>query len=138
MFVCQFINTVASCTVIAANGVSLVKALANQIKNAANHKSCGEFSGTAAKGTVRYRYYSAGGDCDTTAEEKTIAGALEDHLKQFGDPLCETQCLNLTHGGTWNGFLLIGPADDFNSKAYCGPKLHFDHCTSGGKNDLTG
>ncbi|KAH7251039.1 hypothetical protein BKA59DRAFT_523973 [Fusarium tricinctum] len=130
--VCRFINTVASCTVIAANGFSLVKTIVNQIRNAANHKSCGEFTGTAAKGK------SAGGDCDTTAEEKTIAGALEDHLKQFGDPLCENQYLNLTHSGTWNGYLLIGPADGFDSKVYCGTKLNFDHCTSGGKNDLTG
>ncbi|CAG7562050.1 unnamed protein product [Fusarium equiseti] len=122
--ICQFIATTAACTVIADNGIRLVKAIARP-----------KISLTKR---ILISLLAAGGDCDTIAEEKTIAGALEDHLKQYGDPLCETRCLNLTHGGTWNGYLLIGPADDFDSSAYCGPKLDFDHCTSGGKYDWDG
>lgn len=79
---------------------------------------------------------STGRHCDTTAEQETIAGAIEHHIKNNGHKICGTQCLELTHGGTWHGYLLIGPASNFDHKAYCGPKVSFKHCDSGGKGDM--
>lgn len=55
---------------------------------------------------------------------------------QNSGKLCRTECLDLTHGGTWDGYLLIGPASHFDSNMYCGPKLPFKHCDSGGKEDV--
>ena len=33
----------------------------------------------------------------------TVAGTLEHSVRQYGYPLCETQCLNLAHRGTGDG-----------------------------------
>ncbi|KAF4418917.1 hypothetical protein FACUT_11638 [Fusarium acutatum] len=104
-------------------------------------KTCTTFTGCAGPGgNLFYRYLetsqSNGRHCDTTAEQETIAGAIERHIKRHGHKICGTECLNLTHGGTWYGYLLIGPADKFDHSAECGPEISFKHCDSGGKGDL--
>ncbi|KAF4969029.1 hypothetical protein FSARC_3683 [Fusarium sarcochroum] len=81
---------------------------------------CGYFSGNAGPNDeIHYEYHAAGKHCDTTAEKATI-----------------TECLDLTYGGPWNGYLLIGPSEGFDYKAYCGPKLNLQTCDSRGKSDL--
>jgi hypothetical protein len=133
--VCQALGAAASCFVIGANLYHLSTTIAKNIKDLSDQRSCGTF--TASMGGVTYRYHANGKNCDTTAEEATIAGAIEHHIKNVnGGKLCATECLDLTHGGTWDGFLLIGPRDGFDSSKYCGPKLSFGSCDSGGKNDL--
>lgn len=49
--------------------------------------------------------------------------------------ICGTLCLRLDHGGTWNGWLKLGPVGSFNEKAYCGVGLPFNSCVSG-NNDI--
>jgi hypothetical protein len=106
-----------------------------RIKDQANQKSCGTVSGSV--NDVSYKYYAAGQNCDTTAEQQTIAGAIEHHLKYKNNgQLCDTECLDLTHSGSWNGHLLIGLSGSFASNAYCGPSLSFDNCDNGGKADF--
>ncbi|CAK1363212.1 unnamed protein product [Cercospora beticola] len=83
----------------------------------------------------------AAGNCDTTAEEKTIERAVLHHIKTTdGSKVCYTECLDLTHGGTWDGYLLIGPSASFDANQYCGPRLSrdsFKDCSSGGKKDAS-
>jgi hypothetical protein len=108
--------------------------VATEIKDLSNQRSCATFTGQTDG--VTYRYHANGKNCDTTAEQVTIAGAIEHHIKHVdGGKLYGTECLDLTHGGTWDGFLLIGPTYGFDSKMYYGPKLNFGSCNSRGKND---
>ncbi|CZT20862.1 uncharacterized protein RCC_06722 [Ramularia collo-cygni] len=105
------------------------------IKDVTNERSCGIFRG--AYNDVAYRYTATGTHCDTTAEQATIGGAIEHHIKEIdGGKVCGMECLNLSHGGTWSGYLLIGPRSSFDNSVYCGPTLSFNHCDSGGKNDF--
>lgn len=73
---------------------------------------------------ISWVYYATGRNCDTTAEASTIQGAIKHHLQTTdGSKLCGTECLDLTHSGTWSGYLLIGPTSSFKSTTYCGPVL---------------
>ncbi|KAJ5713180.1 uncharacterized protein N7483_010361 [Penicillium malachiteum] len=84
-----------------------------------------------------YIYYASGRNCDTTAQKATIEGALKKYLKEIDDEeLCGTECLRMHHGGTWDGWLKIGPKASFDEDAYCGPKLSFSSCISGGDADV--
>ena len=132
--VCEAIIVTASCIAIKNELKSYVLYMANVIKDLSNQRSCGTF--TSQVGNVKFRYHANGKNCDTTAEQATIAGAIENHLKKNGGRLCATECLDLTHGGTWDGFLLIGPSNSFEANRYCGPTLNFGQCTSGGKKDF--
>ncbi|GKU08152.1 hypothetical protein FLAG1_09971 [Fusarium langsethiae] len=99
------------------------------VKHASNVKTCSTFTGYAGPNReIFYRYRSTGRYCDTTAEQETIAGAIEHHIKKHGSKVCGTECLDLSHGGTWNGYLAIGPAKSFDHKAYCEPELSFGSC----------
>ncbi|WZH42128.1 uncharacterized protein QYS62_003096 [Fusarium acuminatum] len=133
--VCERILAAGSaCVVIGGAIKSAVLQISSSIKHASNMKTCTTFTGRAGpNGELFYRYRR---HCDTTAQQETIAGALEHHFKKHGTKMCGTQCLDLTHGGTWNGYLAIGPAKSFDHKSYCGPELSFNNCDSGGKNDL--
>jgi hypothetical protein len=132
--VCQALGAAASCVVIGTGLYHMSSTVATDIKDLSNQKSCATFTGSTDG--VTYRYYANGKNCDTTAEQVTIAGAIEHHIKNVnGGKLCQTECLDLTHGGTWDGFLLIGPRNGFDSSKYCGPKLSFGSCDSGGKKD---
>ncbi|TGO40703.1 hypothetical protein BHYA_0033g00570 [Botrytis hyacinthi] len=86
---------------------------------------------------VSWVYYATGRDYDTTAEAKTLQGAIKHHLTTTdGNSLYSTECLDLTHSGTWSGFLLIEPTNSFDSTMYCGPSLPIGACTSGRKKDI--
>ncbi|KAJ0141878.1 Uncharacterized protein HZ326_15280 [Fusarium oxysporum f. sp. albedinis] len=135
--VCERIITITSHCVIIGGAIKLTWRSGAAIKHASNVKTCSTFTGHAGPNSnLFYRYRSTGRHCDTTAEQETIAGAIEHHIKNHGHKICGTQCLELTHGGTWHGYLLIGPASNFDHKAYCGPEVSFKHCDSGGKGDI--
>ncbi|KAI1071037.1 hypothetical protein LB507_011493 [Fusarium sp. FIESC RH6] len=127
----------ASCVVVGGFIRSAAIQFSSVVKHASNVQTCSTFTGYAGPDReIFYRYRSTGRHCDTTAEQETIAGAIEHHIKKHGSKLCGTECLDLSHGGTWNGYLAIGPAKSFDHKAYCGPELNFGSCDSGGKGDL--
>ncbi|KAF5237860.1 hypothetical protein FANTH_10574 [Fusarium anthophilum] len=124
--VCERIITITShCVIIGGAIKDGILSISAAIKHASNVKTCSTFTGHAGpNGNLFYRY------------RETIAGAIEHHIKNHGHKICGTQCLELTHGGTWHGYLLIGPASNFDHKAYCGPQVSFEHCDSGGKGDM--
>ncbi|KAI9041942.1 uncharacterized protein KD926_006279 [Aspergillus affinis] len=79
----------------------------------------------------RYEYHPTGRNCDTTAQQKAIPGAIYDYLKTVeGDKIYDTQCLLLDYGGPYAGYLKLGKEGAFDSSAYCGPTLHFEYCAS--------
>ncbi|KAM5358110.1 hypothetical protein ACJZ2D_015577 [Fusarium nematophilum] len=116
---------------------SIYLAFDTAISAASSDKSCGTFSGKAGpSGEVSYRYTPVGRDCDTAAEHTTIAAAIEHNIKVHGSQPCRTECMDLTHGGSWNGYLLIGPTDGFDSSMYCGPQLEFVSYNSCGEHKV--
>lgn len=133
--VCQALGRAASCIGMESGVHRICDSIATRIKDLSNAHDCVTVTGSISG--VSYRYYANGANCDTTAERSTIAGAIEHHIKHVnGAKLCQTECLDLTHGGTWNGYLLIGPTNGFDSSKYCGPNLGFGSCDAGGKKDF--
>ena len=132
--VCEALIVGAACVTLKNEAVDIYNYLANVIKDLSHERSCGTFTDTI--GPIKFKYRANGKHCDTTAEEGTIAGAIENHIERRGGQVCGMECLDLTHGGTWDGFLLVGPTGNFDSSMYCGPSLDFDQCTSGGKKDF--
>lgn len=87
--------------------------LAVRIKQRAIGKDCNAHCGHI--GAVHYKFWNAGGDCDTTAQVKTIAGAIDHVLKEeSGQWLCNTYCMTMKHGGALIGYLKI------SVKSVCG------------------
>ncbi|PYH93385.1 hypothetical protein BO71DRAFT_478514 [Aspergillus ellipticus CBS 707.79] len=134
--VCErILSAVASCFGIAGVTYTLAEGFAGIIKGRSESKTCASVSGSIAG--YDYMYYATGKDCDTTATQETIAGALYHYLTTVeDDKVCGTQCLKLDHSGTWDGFLKFGKSSVFDSSAYCGNKLSYYSCASGGKKDL--
>ncbi|ESZ92107.1 hypothetical protein SBOR_7522 [Sclerotinia borealis F-4128] len=135
--VCErIIQTTNACLKIASILVQAAKTIGASIKALSDDGSCSKSEGSLDG--LSWVYYATGRNCDTTAEAATIQGAIKQHLQTTdGSVLCGMECLDLTHSGTWSGFLLIGPTSTFNSAAYCGPTLSFTSCSSGGNNNQT-
>lgn len=89
--------------------------------------SCGTFTGSTPDGSVTYSFRTKGETCDTTYAQTQIPLAIEHRLKVEGGGICATQCLNLKK--PFDGYLLLGPSDNFDSSIYCGPVLSLSsHC----------
>jgi hypothetical protein len=126
---------VGACVGIATYVVGFARNIATTIKDLSNGGNCNAMHGTFEG--LRWTYYSSGRNCDTTAQHDTIAGAIKKYLNNVEhNNICGTQCLRMDHGGTWDGWLKLGPVGSFNENAYCGPSLSFDSCLSGGNNDI--
>ncbi|KAL5316790.1 hypothetical protein ACEPPN_015841 [Leptodophora sp. 'Broadleaf-Isolate-01'] len=132
--VCERVLAAAiNCVVFGSGIFTIASAIGGAIRGLADQNSCAKSYGSLDG--ISWLYYATGSNCDTTAEAGTIAGAIKQHLSTVdGASMCTTDCLDLTHSGTWNGYLLIGPSNNFNSGMYCGPTLSFATYTSGGKN----
>lgn len=134
--VCErILAATGSCVVVANFAVAVAKSLASTIKELSDQGSCNTMRGTYE--SLSWVYHSSGRNCDTTAQQATIAGAIKKYLDDVnGNKLCGTECLRMDHGGTWDGWLKLGPTANFKSNAYCGPSLTFSSCLSGGNNDI--
>ncbi|KAJ5192809.1 hypothetical protein N7449_008951 [Penicillium cf. viridicatum] len=134
--VCERILAATGSYVVVANfAVAMAKSLASTIKELSDQGSYNTIRGTYE--SLSWVYHSSGRNCDTTAQQATIAGAIKEDLNDVnGNKLCGTECLRMDHGGTWDRWLKIGPTANFKSNAYCGPSLTFSSCLSGGNNDI--
>ncbi|KAJ7614860.1 hypothetical protein FB45DRAFT_1109064, partial [Roridomyces roridus] len=102
------------------------------VKSRSDSNDCSVFSGSVDG--VQWRYY-ASGDCSTTADLTTIRGAIDSFLSNNVNGRCQQMCLQMNHGGTWNGYLSITPAGA-PAPTDCG-QINYGSCASyGGKNDL--
>lgn len=62
-------------------------------------------------------------DCNAGTERKAIARAVINHIGKYGTKLSRTECLDLSEGGSVNGYLIIGPTEDFRYNINCVPKF---------------
>lgn len=61
------------------------------------------------KGSFYYKYYPNEPNCSSTIHQKTIAGALQQAIKQLeGDYLCNIYLFHVNHGGSWHGDIVVG------------------------------
>lgn len=129
-----WVTGAVACANIIWDGMENIWDIAFKIKQLANSKQCSEIHGQ--QGGMYYRYWASGGDCGTTAEQKTIAGAIDAVLRKLeGEWDCNIYCITMTHGGTWKGTLLIG-ANEKAQYASCGGQ--FKGCYDEGCGGLTG
>ena len=78
------------------------------IKEQSDKKSCAVISGTIED--LHYQYSAHGRNCDTTSESKTVNAAVDHALNYMVDQKVDAACFQLTHGGTWKGYLQVaGP-----------------------------
>lgn len=134
--------TACDAIIIASSCINIVKELYNfcetvgtSIKSLSDQHSCRHINGEYQ--SIRWDFYASGRNCDTTAQQATIAGAIHKYIEKIENGvMCGTQCLRLDHGDTWKGWLRMGHASAYNDKAYCGPSLPFDSCVTGGNNDI--
>ncbi|OQE39817.1 hypothetical protein PENCOP_c006G01068 [Penicillium coprophilum] len=134
--VCErIVATTAACAVITNFAVALYKSLASTIKELSDQGDCNLMRGTSE--TLKWSYKSSGRNCDTKAQHDTISGAIKKYMADMEhEKICGTHCLRLDYGGTWDGWLNLGPVNSFNDGAYCGPELDFVSCLLGGNNDI--
>ncbi|RAH63740.1 uncharacterized protein BO66DRAFT_362513 [Aspergillus aculeatinus CBS 121060] len=129
------LSRMAQCATIAGAVFSWSAAIAGAAWAWSQHKDCSLHSGTIDG--WQYQFHATGRNCDTTAQQKTIHGAIYHYLSAIeGNTVCGTQCLSLKHGGSYAGYLKFGKVGVFDSGAYCGPTLHFENCASGGVNSF--
>ncbi|KAL4928960.1 uncharacterized protein BDV17DRAFT_291282 [Aspergillus undulatus] len=132
--VCELAIAAQICTVFGLT-FQVAWTLATAIKGQSDKGECGTIGGEFD--TLKWKYYASGRNCDTTAQRDTIAGAIYHYLKEKNhETICDTECLKLNLGGTWDGWLKLGQKDNFDEDVYCGPKLTFENCASGGNNDI--
>lgn len=107
--------------------------IAGVVKGKSDKHDCSAVDGTVAR--ANYRVYATGRNCDTTAQLGTIAGAIDKYLRDVDSEICGTHCIQLTHGGTWTGYVVLAPAGTEVDSFYCGSAYKFGSCATGGKND---
>jgi hypothetical protein len=104
---------------------------------ASNNHDCSYHSGQSEG--ISYQVHATGsGGCSTTAQEDTIAGGLKAYFDANDGQICEVRCLDQSHGGSYDGYLKIGPLGEDLSQYKCDSSISFPNssCTKGGKNTL--
>lgn len=111
-------------------------AVAGSIRDQAINHNCGMVHDTVANGKIYYEYHATGRNCDNTADQFTVRGSLDKVFRKYIiSESWKIYCLELTHGGTWTGYLLIGPRSAWpNGRLSCG-STNSGMCVSGGVND---
>ncbi|KAJ5793389.1 uncharacterized protein N7503_009367 [Penicillium pulvis] len=115
--VCERVLAATASGVVITNfAIVMAKSLASTFKELFDQGSCNTLRGTYE--SMSWVYYSSG-----------RIGAIEKYLDDTnGNKLCGTECLRMDHGGTWDGWLKIGPIANFESNAYYGLALTFSSC----------
>ncbi|KAI1398104.1 hypothetical protein F4819DRAFT_498976 [Hypoxylon fuscum] len=121
------------CTGLLLGGAGLGASLAGLIKGGSNANDCQLH--VAALDGISFTFRAEGRNCDTTAEQKTIQGAINNFIDDVKSTLCGVDCLQLSHGGTWTGYVTIAAEGYDASNFYCGAQNSWPTCGSGGKND---
>ncbi|KAJ5874126.1 uncharacterized protein N7529_002556 [Penicillium soppii] len=104
--------TAATSVIIAANSaLNIYDFIADVIKSKSNANSCTMTYGTDSDGTYfegyAYEATTTGSNCDTTAEKKTILGAVEKCANRLHSRGATRGCCTFSYGGTWTGHLRL-------------------------------
>ncbi|CAM9022542.1 unnamed protein product [Wickerhamomyces anomalus] len=87
---------------------------------------------------VYLKYEAAGESCKTTARRSTIEGAVEKWInKQNDGKICQFQCIELSHGGHWRGYVGFGTNQNAVKYTKCDSSTggYAYACEKGGVND---
>lgn len=129
----KFQVTGTGCLTVASIGSSMALGIANLVYTKSQSRTCTpqEFD------NVNYQYaVRAKGNCYTTAQRETIEGAIDHYIDEnFDTRMCGVQCMKLTHGGNWQGYVVFGKPD-YDWRYYldmCASVSKLGHCESGGK-----
>ncbi|KAJ5919249.1 hypothetical protein N7466_010192 [Penicillium verhagenii] len=99
--------------VVAAGATSAIAAVVGWVQSDSSQNSCAKKggSGQSDNGQQKYNFQywvtTTGKNCDTTAQTKTVAAALDDAWDQVHKYNYDWACIDLTHGGTWHGHLAV-------------------------------
>ncbi|KAK6984217.1 hypothetical protein R3P38DRAFT_3106204 [Favolaschia claudopus] len=122
-----------NCIAIAGVLATIGSAIASSLKSDSDNGDCKAHTGSVDD--VSWEVYATGQNCDTTAQLKTIAGAIDVYLRAQNKSVCGVHCIRLTHGGTYSGYVTLA-APGFNPDTfYCGSTYTFGQCGSGGGSD---
>jgi len=85
----------------------------------------------------KYQYaVRSKGVCQTKASLETIQGAIDRYVdKELDDSICAVQCMKLTRGGDWEGYVVFG-AGEYDWEMWldrCATVGKLGQCQSGGK-----
>ncbi|KAL6831562.1 hypothetical protein V8C40DRAFT_236752 [Trichoderma camerunense] len=122
------------CVAVTAVIAQVSLGIAGLVKGDSDKHDCKAHSGSIDG--VSWKVYATGRNCDTSAELKTIQGAIAEYLRSVDDHVCGVHCLKLTHGGTWTGYVTLAPKGNNLDTFYCGSSNSFGHCVDGGKENV--
>lgn len=107
--------------------------ISSQIKQNSNNNDCELHVGQADG--ISWTIRATGRNCDTTAQQGTIQGAIDEYIDALGDKMCGVSCMVLSHGGgTWRGYVTISLDGSNPSNYYCGASQNWGNCYVGGVN----
>ncbi|KAE8412089.1 hypothetical protein BDV36DRAFT_301248 [Aspergillus pseudocaelatus] len=98
---------------VASGATSAIAAVVGWVQRDSSANSCAPIggSGQSDKGEQKYHFKywvtTTGKNCDTTAQTKTVAAALDDAWDQVHKYKYNWACIDLSHGGTWHGHLAV-------------------------------
>ncbi|KAJ5772414.1 hypothetical protein N7520_002943 [Penicillium odoratum] len=110
--------------VVASGASSAIAAIVVWAKSDSAANSCAPKIGTGVsdnggqKYNFKYWVTTTGKNCDTTAQTKTVAAAIDDSWDQVHKNNYDWACLDFGHGGTWHGHLAVatvGSGQDVNT-----------------------
>ncbi|CAM9022546.1 unnamed protein product [Wickerhamomyces anomalus] len=87
-------------------------------------------------GDIYMKYQSTGKGCHTTAKPRTISGAIKKWIStQSEGQVCKSQCIKITHGGYWTGYVAFGNNKDAVKNVKCDSSIgRVSRCSKGGVN----
>lgn len=98
---------------VASSATSAIAAVVGWVQRDSSANSCAPIggSGQSDRGEQKYHFKywvtTTGKNCDTTAQTKTVAAALDDAWDQVHKYKYNWACIELSHGGTWHGHLAV-------------------------------
>ena len=108
--------------------------LATLLKTNSDRHDCTAHVGATDR--VIWKVYAVDKDCATSAQLKTLNGAIAVYFESVSLNVCGVHCLKLTHGGGWVGFAAIAPEGSNLDNYYCGDAYSFDSCITGGGDNV--
>ncbi|KAJ6095299.1 hypothetical protein N7486_006045 [Penicillium sp. IBT 16267x] len=99
--------------VVAAGATSAIAAVVTWVQSDSSKNSCssigesGQSDNGQQKNNFKYWVTTTGKNCDTTAQTKTVATALDDAWDDVHKRNYNYACIDMSHGGTWHGHLAM-------------------------------
>ncbi|KAJ7436857.1 hypothetical protein FB451DRAFT_1570906 [Mycena latifolia] len=129
----KYVELANACFDLGNNIRAIGSSIASVVFGSSGAKDCSVHTGSIDG--LQWRYYATGRNCDTTAQLKTIRGAIDAFLRDSVNGKCQEACLKMTHGGTWTGYLSVSPVGA-PAPSDCGPDGYGSCVEHGDGSDL--